>query len=70
MDACKEAIEAHKGESDYRIAHPYSCTKYIWCIALNGDVKNGDEMDCGTGAFDPAYTDTPCKDSVPKCKQT
>ena len=69
LDACKEAREAHKGESDYRIAHPYSCTKYIWCYSGG---LNGDEVDCGTGKFNPAYTDpkAPCKDSVPECIQT
>ncbi|KAK2141774.1 hypothetical protein NP493_5118g00007 [Ridgeia piscesae] len=69
LAACKEANEAHKGESDYRIAHPYLCTKYIWCYSGG---LNGDEMDCGTGTFNPAYTDPnhPCKESVPECIQT
>ncbi|KAI0241805.1 hypothetical protein LSAT2_018237 [Lamellibrachia satsuma] len=71
MKACKDAQGAHSGETEYYLAHPNTCNKYIRCFSSGND---GVVQPCGATSlsFNPDYTGTAdvCKDKneVPQCK--
>ncbi|KAI0218037.1 hypothetical protein LSAT2_030225 [Lamellibrachia satsuma] len=72
MKACQDVQGAHSGETEYYLAHPNTCSKYIRCFSSGND---GVEQPCAATflSFNPDYTDTAdvCKDKneVPQCKR-